>query len=79
MKNPRLHNSEISKMLGVEWNTLTELEKKPFIDEAKKLRNQHLLKYPEYKYHPRRKTQSDKKEYVSNWVKMVCNHNGEFL
>ena len=53
--NPDAHNAEISKNLGKKWRTLSEEEKRPFIEEAEKLKILHLKEYPNYKYKPKKK------------------------
>ena len=54
-REPRLHNTELSKRLGQMWKCMTEEEKKPFRLEAEKLKAKLLEEHPDYKYRPRRK------------------------
>lgn len=53
---PDMHNAEISKRLGRRWKNLDEPERRPFIEEAERLRQLHMMEYPDYKYRPRKKT-----------------------
>eukprot|EP00090_Calanus_glacialis_P003789 TRINITY_DN12819_c0_g1_i1.p1 TRINITY_DN12819_c0_g1~~TRINITY_DN12819_c0_g1_i1.p1 ORF type:complete len:457 (-),score=90.32 TRINITY_DN12819_c0_g1_i1:802-2172(-) len=53
--NPDIHNAEISKQLGKRWKSLDDETRKPFVDEADRLRQMHMQEYPDYKYRPRKK------------------------
>jgi hypothetical protein len=54
-ENPRMHNSELSKKLGAEWKALSDADKRPYIEEAKTIRERHMEEFPHYRYRPRRK------------------------
>lgn len=45
----------MKQRLGASWKVLTEAAKRPYIDEAKRLRALHMKEHPDYKYRPRRK------------------------
>jgi len=57
---PDMHNAEISKQLGKRWKMLTDDQRKPYIQEAERLRQLHLKEYPDYKYRPKKKTKPEK-------------------
>ncbi|NP_001081201.1 SRY-box 15 L homeolog [Xenopus laevis] len=64
--HPKMHNSEISRRLGEIWRGLGEEDRRPFREEAKRLRAQHAIDFPGYKYAPRKKRKDKGGELASN-------------
>ena len=57
---PDSHNAEISKNLGKKWRELTEEQRRPFVEEAERLKMLHLKEFPQYKYQPKKKPRAMK-------------------
>lgn len=56
---PEVHNAEISRRLGARWKMLDKEARKPFVEEAERLRLLHLQEYPDYRYRPRKRTKKN--------------------
>ncbi|CEF69840.1 High mobility group box domain-containing protein [Strongyloides ratti] len=72
--NPGILNSELSRILGIQWKELPEDEKQKYIIEAEHIREEHYKKYPDFKYtkdsSKTRKTQFK----LINWQHQTLNY-----
>ena len=59
INKPKLNNVEISKMLGLMWINMSTEDKLPYLIEADKIKHEHKIKNPNYKYTPNSKKQKD--------------------
>ena len=71
---PQLNNAEISKHLGLMWMNMSNDEKLPYILEADKIKNEHKIKNPNYKYTPKSKNQknTNKSNALNTINKVKC-------
>lgn len=65
-KNPSASGNDISKELGKRWKYMTEEERRPYTDEAKRIRDDFLQQHPDYHYEKGKgKLQKNKRKYHS--------------
>lgn len=71
-ENPTVHNSVLSKRLGIEWRALSEKDKLPYIKAAMKIRERHNAKYPGYRYSSKKKKKQSEVRHLSTVYRAVA-------
>lgn len=45
----------LSDIAGARWKSLTDADRRPYVIRSEKLREEHMRRYPDYKYRPKKK------------------------
>ena len=61
-KYPNLSYRKLSKTLGELWRMLDDEERRPFVEEAERLRREHKRAHPTYKFKPQRRRKKVEKQ-----------------
>lgn len=69
-ENSEMHHSEMSIILGATWKKMTVAERTPYIDQAKRVRLQHMKDHPDYKYNPQRRQRNSNARQETNYVNL---------
>ena len=73
--HPTLHNAQLSKTLGNMWHQLKDDQKKPFMEEANRLRDEHKCDNPGYKYQPKRRPKmAFLSQTIASSISSLSNH-----
>lgn len=65
-------NHPYQVIYNIEYRSLPQEQRRPFIEEAERIREQHKRDYPEYRYQPKRKIKSKRKEIFFLYVDVFC-------
>ncbi|KAI8967700.1 high mobility group box domain-containing protein, partial [Mycotypha africana] len=52
-KCPGANHRDISKIIAKWWKEATDEEKKPYVEKARRAKQEHRKLYPDYKYTPK--------------------------
>ena len=72
-ENPHMDSSALSKCLGAEWKALSDKDKLPYIEDARRIREKHARDHPGYVYRPRRKSKNAFKRVLVPYAPPVSN------
>jgi len=82
---PDMHNAEISRRLGKRWKLLSDADRRPYVIRSEKLREEHMRRYPDYKYRPKKKAKeaaaaaaaaASQQQIKDSTNTSLCNNNG---